>query len=52
LRHFALLAEDVERTVALDVWAAWGRPCRITKRILAELASEYEPRIRIINNIS
>jgi thioredoxin 1 len=45
---FALLAEDAEGVVAVDFWAAWCPPCRITKRILAELAPEYESRVRIL----
>lgn len=46
----ASFAADVERSplpVLLDAWAAWCAPCRAVAPIIAELAAEWEGRVRV-----
>ena len=46
----ATFAEEVERAkgvVAVDFHAAWCAPCRVSTKVLEQVAPEYESRVRV-----
>ena|SRR5690349_11865615 len=46
----ATFEEEVERAegiVAVDFWAAWCAPCRISAKVLEEVAPAFEERVRV-----
>jgi thioredoxin 1 len=40
--NFAELAEKSDKPVIIDLWAEWGRPCRMVGPIVEEIGKEYE----------
>ena len=44
---FAAEVERAQGVVAVDFHAAWCAPCRISAKVLAQVAPEYEARVRV-----
>lgn len=45
--NFASEVQEVSGLVMVDFWAAWCGPCRMIAPIVAQLASEYEGRVKV-----
>ena len=46
-KNFENEVMDSDLPVLIDFWAAWCNPCRMLSPVVAEIAEEYEGRVKV-----
>ena len=46
--NFAEIAERASVPVVVDLWAPWCGPCRMVSPVLADLATEFAGRVKLV----